>query len=197
MHIFLYFWRSRLYSYVMVSGSSFAQYKQLFAWTCLIVSGVEFSFNKYCWRDRWYAHRLSINRPTKLGKEKSRSDEHCQCEKEMEENLLVTRFGKERASLWIFMTFHFLERLSVIIVVLQRNRNANSMGTRIVFISDVSAVNTLVAFYDNHGRKSEVLFFFPVLNTTRIFIIITNKLLHSINNTIDIPGQRLKNVSRT
>jgi hypothetical protein len=27
------------------------------------------------------AHRLSINRPTKRGKEKSPSDGHCQCEK--------------------------------------------------------------------------------------------------------------------
>jgi hypothetical protein len=34
-------------------------------------------------------HRLSINRPTKRGKEKSPSNGHCQCEKEMEEHLLA------------------------------------------------------------------------------------------------------------
>jgi hypothetical protein len=34
-------------------------------------------------------HRFSINRPTKRGKENSRSDGHCQCEKEMEHNLLA------------------------------------------------------------------------------------------------------------
>jgi hypothetical protein len=34
-------------------------------------------------------HRLSINRPTKRGKEKSRSDGHCQCEIEREDYLLA------------------------------------------------------------------------------------------------------------
>jgi hypothetical protein len=34
-------------------------------------------------------HRLSINRPTKLGKEKSSSDGHCQCQKEMDDPLLA------------------------------------------------------------------------------------------------------------
>jgi hypothetical protein len=34
-----------------------------------------------------YNHRLSINRP-KRGKENSRSDGHCQCEKEMEDHLI-------------------------------------------------------------------------------------------------------------
>jgi hypothetical protein len=37
-------------------------------------------------------HRLSINRPkktTKRGIENSRSDGHCQCEKEMEDHLLA------------------------------------------------------------------------------------------------------------
>jgi hypothetical protein len=34
-------------------------------------------------------------------------------------------------------------------------------------ISGVSAVNTVVAFYDVHGRKGEVLFFFPIQDTTR------------------------------
>jgi hypothetical protein len=34
-------------------------------------------------------HRLSINRTTKRGKENSRSDGHCQCEKEMEDHWLA------------------------------------------------------------------------------------------------------------
>jgi hypothetical protein len=42
-------------------------------------------------------HRLSINRPTKRGKEKFPSDRHCQCEKEMDNNLLARQqiFEKE------------------------------------------------------------------------------------------------------
>jgi hypothetical protein len=34
-------------------------------------------------------------------------------------------------------------------------------------ISDVSAVNPLIAFYDTHGRKGEMLFFCSVPDTTR------------------------------
>jgi hypothetical protein len=34
-------------------------------------------------------------------------------------------------------------------------------------ISDVNAINPLVAMYDIHGRKREVLFFYFVLDTTR------------------------------
>jgi hypothetical protein len=42
-------------------------------------------------------HRLSINRPTKRGKEKSPSDGHCQCEEEMDDHLLACQqiFEKE------------------------------------------------------------------------------------------------------
>jgi hypothetical protein len=36
-----------------------------------------------------FTHRLSINRPTKRGKEKSPSDGYCQCEKEMDDHLLA------------------------------------------------------------------------------------------------------------
>jgi hypothetical protein len=36
----------------------------------------------------WLHHRLSLNRPTKRGKEKSPSDGHCQFEKEMNDHLL-------------------------------------------------------------------------------------------------------------
>jgi hypothetical protein len=35
------------------------------------------------------------------------------------------------------------------------------------FISGVSAINPLLAFYDIHERKREVLFFFFVPDTTR------------------------------
>jgi hypothetical protein len=41
-------------------------------------------------------HRLSINRPTKRGKEKSPSDGHCQCEKEMDDHLLACQQILER-----------------------------------------------------------------------------------------------------
>jgi hypothetical protein len=34
-------------------------------------------------------------------------------------------------------------------------------------ISGVSAINPLVAFYDIHGRKREVLFFYFIPDTTR------------------------------
>jgi hypothetical protein len=34
-------------------------------------------------------HRLSINRPTKRGKEKFPLDGHCQCEKEMDDHILA------------------------------------------------------------------------------------------------------------
>jgi hypothetical protein len=37
-------------------------------------------------------------------------------------------------------------------------------------ISGVSAINPLVAFYDIHGRKREVLFFYFVPDTTRYII---------------------------
>jgi hypothetical protein len=35
------------------------------------------------------------------------------------------------------------------------------------FISGVSAINPSATFYDNHGRKREVLFFYFGPNTTR------------------------------
>jgi hypothetical protein len=55
-------------------------------------------------------HGISINRPTKRGKEKSPFDGHCQCEKEMGDHLLacqsflkrnheVTSLAHEQASL--------------------------------------------------------------------------------------------------
>jgi hypothetical protein len=41
-------------------------------------------------------HRLSINGPTKRGKEKSPSDGHCQCEKEIDDHLLARQQILER-----------------------------------------------------------------------------------------------------
>jgi hypothetical protein len=41
------------------------------------------------------------------------------------------------------------------------------IAVRSQYISDVCAVNSLVAFYDVHGRKGEVLFFCSVPDTTR------------------------------
>jgi hypothetical protein len=73
-------------------------------------------------------HRLSINIPTKRGKEKSPSDGHCQCEKEMDDHLvacqqflkeshLVTHLANERTS---FLNMNDINDISptVIIVVL-------------------------------------------------------------------------------
>jgi hypothetical protein len=39
-------------------------------------------------------------------------------------------------------------------------------------ISGVTAINTLVAFYDIHGGKREVLFFYFVPDTTRDHMIV-------------------------
>jgi hypothetical protein len=47
-------------------------------------------------RECCYRHRLSFNRPTKRGKEKSSSVGHCQCEKEMDEHLLACQQILER-----------------------------------------------------------------------------------------------------
>jgi hypothetical protein len=49
-------------------------------------------------------------------------------------------------------------------------------------ISGVSAINPLVAFYDIHGGKREVLFFYFVPETTRD----NNNITPLINNTQDI-----------
>jgi hypothetical protein len=40
------------------------------------------------------------------------------------------------------------------------------VAVRLQSISGVSAINPLVAFYDIHGRKREVLFFYFVPDTT-------------------------------
>jgi hypothetical protein len=42
-----------------------------------------------------------------------------------------------------------------------------SIAVLLQYISGVSAINPLVAFYDIHGGKREVLFFYFVLDTTR------------------------------
>jgi hypothetical protein len=40
-------------------------------------------------------------------------------------------------------------------------------------VSGVIAINPLVAFYDIHGRKSEVLFFYFVSGTTRDLLLVS------------------------
>jgi hypothetical protein len=44
-----------------------------------------------------------------------------------------------------------------------------SIAVLLQSISDVSSINTLVAFYDIYGEKREVLFVYFVLDTTRYF----------------------------
>jgi hypothetical protein len=75
---------------------------------------------------RW----LSINRPTKRRKEKSPSDGRCQCEKELEDHLLECQLllMSEHHILWKSMTFHFLQRLTAIIVILLRKRECCFYG---------------------------------------------------------------------
>jgi hypothetical protein len=43
-------------------------------------------------------------------------------------------------------------------------------------ISGVSAINPLVAYYDIHGRKTEVLFFYFLPDTTRDLLLILDLL---------------------
>jgi hypothetical protein len=50
--------------------------------------------------------------------------------------------------------------------------------------SGVSAINPLVAFYDIHGGKREVLFFYIVPDTTRDF----KRLHYSLNNSCPSRG---------
>jgi hypothetical protein len=51
-------------------------------------------------------------------------------------------------------------------------------------ISDVSAINPLVAFYDIYGGKREVLFFYFVPDTTRDLLKNTNLSFHKLKNDI-------------
>jgi hypothetical protein len=60
-------------------------------------------------------------------------------------------------------------------------------------ISGVSAINPLVAFYDIHGRKGEVLFFCSIPNTTRGYNNKVNVLLQQSQkwyNLFIYPGKR-------
>jgi hypothetical protein len=56
-------------------------------------------------------------------------------------------------------------------------------------ISGVSVVNPLVAFYDIHGRKREVLFFYFVPDITRgykyIFMLSTLTIIYSKISTVN------------
>jgi hypothetical protein len=47
-----------------------------------------------------------------------------------------------------------------------------SIAVFLQYISGVSAINPLVPFYDIHGGKREVLFFYFVPDTTRDLIIL-------------------------
>jgi hypothetical protein len=46
-------------------------------------------------------------------------------------------------------------------------RGGKPIAVLLQYISGVSAINPLVAFYDIHGGKREVLFFYIVPDTTR------------------------------
>jgi hypothetical protein len=62
-------------------------------------------------------------------------------------------------------------------------------------ISDVSDINPLVAFYDIHGRKREVLFFYCVPDTTRDRKHIYNKTerqKYIENHRISIPAYAIE-----
>jgi hypothetical protein len=51
---------------------------------CIILTRQVIKINITLERYNYSDHRLSINRPTKRGKEKCPSDGHCQCEKEID-----------------------------------------------------------------------------------------------------------------
>jgi hypothetical protein len=53
---------------------------------------------------------------------------------------------------------------------------AKSIAVLLLSISGISVINPLVAFYDIHGGKREVLFFYFVPDTTR-YIICTHDYL--------------------
>jgi hypothetical protein len=53
-------------------------------------------------------------------------------------------------------------------------------------ISCVSAINPLVAFYEIHGGKREVLFFYFVPDTTRDRIAVINKVVCIAYRTISL-----------
>jgi hypothetical protein len=60
--------------------------------------------------------RLSINRPTKRGKEKSSSDGHCQYEKEMDDHLLACQQILERQShAWLKREQHHFRKLMTLL----------------------------------------------------------------------------------
>jgi hypothetical protein len=51
------------------------------------------------------------------------------------------------------------------------------IDVRSQFISEVNAVNPSVAFYDIHGKKNEVLFFYFVPDTTRYKVYLDRKII--------------------
>jgi hypothetical protein len=63
--------------------------------------------------------------------------------------------------------------------------DGKSIAVLLQSISGVSAINPLVAFYDIHGGKREVLFFYFVTDTTRDFFIQLLIFIH--HQPINIP----------
>jgi hypothetical protein len=57
-------------------------------------------------------------------------------------------------------------------------------------ISGVSAINSLVAFYDIHGGKREVLFFYFVPDTTRDATTLSTQVNNTYNkrSTMGLPA---------
>jgi hypothetical protein len=48
-------------------------------------------------------------------------------------------------------------------------KGGKPIAVLLLSVTDISAINPLVAFYDIHGGKREVLFFYVVPDTTRDF----------------------------
>jgi hypothetical protein len=61
---------------------------------------------------------------------------------------------------------HFLPKLASFEEHCRRDRG-KPIAVLLQSISGVSAINPLIAFYDIHGGKREVLFFYFVMDTTR------------------------------
>jgi hypothetical protein len=65
----------------------------------------------------------------------------------------------------------------------------NPIGVLLQSISGVSAINPLVAFYDIHGGKREVLFFYFVPDTSRD-VCLDIKIYKKLNKSLVwCPGQ--------
>jgi hypothetical protein len=75
-------------------------------------------------------------------------------------------------------------------------------GKPVVWLQSISvkdAVNPLVAFYDIHGRKREVLFFCSVPDTTRDFHIFIYSFISYLNrvSALGVRSRKLSNIGRS